>query len=199
MRSPARRCGAKVEVRVHLRAVCCRHASLAVRRIGGHAVVMIVRLEVRARTVMRGRMTMRQAVPDLRYEGSEAQDQPEDQGEQARPAEAMHGRQDSTSSGMMRYLHKNRWTAHPPAGMPPSLTEIGPDGTLTKGFISRQQGPNSAVDRFLELPETSYRTRLNSGAVGDGTGRAARPLRAVERAARRASTFKSSDVVIAFG
>ena len=65
-------------------------------RTGLHAVVVIVFVYGRVRRGVQRGIPMRQAVPDFRQENGEAEDQPEDQGGNARPAEVLHGRQDST-------------------------------------------------------------------------------------------------------
>jgi hypothetical protein len=102
-RGLGRRCRAKVEVRVYSGGVraCGHHGSVAVRRNGRPAVMVVVYVEGGVRCGMQGGIPMRQAVPDLRQENGEAQDQPEKQSGKARPAEVMHGRQDSTTRDTM--------------------------------------------------------------------------------------------------
>jgi hypothetical protein len=70
--------------------------------------MVVVYVDGGVRCGMQGGIPMRQAVPDLRYENGEAQDQPKKQRGMARPAEVMHGRQDSTSRDTMRPSRSDR-------------------------------------------------------------------------------------------
>jgi hypothetical protein len=66
-------------VRVHPAAVraCRHHVSVAGRHNGRSAVMVVVYVEGGVWCGMQGGIPMRQAVPDLRQENGEAQDQPE--------------------------------------------------------------------------------------------------------------------------
>lgn len=75
---------------------------LAVDLVGFRAVVMMaVTVVVPLGALEVGRMAMRHAVPDLRQENAEAENQQEYRAGEAGPAEAMHGRQGSTGLDRM--------------------------------------------------------------------------------------------------
>ncbi len=96
----------ELEVRVdrHSLRTDGQHVWLAVDLIGFRAVVMVAvtTVAVPPRGLEVGlRMAMRQTVPDLRQENTEAENQQEYRAGEAGPAEAMHGRQGNTGLDRM--------------------------------------------------------------------------------------------------
>jgi len=95
-------CGYRVELEVRVQHdglhTDGRHVWSAVDLVGLRAVVVVaVTVVVRLEARVPGRIAMRRAVPDLRRQDSEAEDQQERQAGKARPPEGMHGGQDSTA------------------------------------------------------------------------------------------------------